>query len=55
MITVDNYNEFGNIIFKREDDFLVAREPTGMDKSRKVLEADILSSDGVIHIIEGIL
>ena len=55
MITVDNYNEFGNIIFKREDDFLIAREPKGMDKSRKVLEADILSSDGVIHIIEGIL
>jgi len=55
LISVDNYNEFGNIIFKGEDDFLIAREPTGMDKSRKVLEADILSSDGVIHIIDGIL
>ena len=55
MITVDNYNEFGNIIFQRKDGFLTAREPKGMDKSRKVLEADILSSNGVIHIIEGIL
>ena len=55
MMTVDNYNEFGNIIFKKEDEFLTAREPKGMDRSRKVLEADILSSNGVIHIIDGIL
>ena len=54
-MTVNNYNEFGVIILQRINESLTAREPDGMDRSRKVLEADILSSNGVIHIIDGIL
>ena len=54
-MTIDNYNPNEFIIFKKRDGKLTAREENSFNISRALIKSDILASNGVVHIIDGVL
>ena len=55
MITINNH-EGGFVIIKKHDDgSITAFERDGFRRERTIVEADITASNGVLHIIDGIL
>ena len=55
MITFDNHKPGFVVIWKHDDGSITVIERIGNNIERKIVEGDIPASNGVLHIIDGIL
>ena len=54
-MTLDNYGGGFITLYKLDDGSITALEEKGFNKNRTIIERDIHASNGVIHVIDGIL
>ena len=54
-MTIDNFGNGYITLYKLDDGNITALEEKGFNKSRTIIERDIHASNGVIHVIDGVL